>query len=118
MRRPHRIAAVALLAALLCPAAARTPVYTVAHLTEQTPTGYADLLMPDATPTRARHAIADYATRIGDRQQLYFLTVKDPRRHDRYVCRARWYRDATSWRQHAVGPAPSGPWPHLTVICP
>lgn len=120
MRRRHITAAAALLlAASASPAAAPWPAYTPVAVADQTGTGYAELLLPNATPGAARHAITDYAAGIdAAAHDLYFLKVQTTVGADRYVCRARWYRDPESWEQHATGTAPSGAWPRLTVTCP
>ncbi len=79
--------------------------------------GSTDLLMPRATTATARAAIRKYADGISG-ASLYYVKVEHAAHADRYVCRAKWYRDAASWQvngdQTAATPTT---WPHLTIYC-
>jgi len=91
--------------------------YTVAHRTEQNGTGSVDLILPDATTEQARDAIRDHADGIQG-PELYYLKVVHTEDASRYVCRARWYRDATSYDAHSNHTTKPDAWPHLAITCP
>ncbi|NEB00610.1 hypothetical protein [Streptomyces sp. SID13726] len=81
-------------------------------------TGSVDLIIPGATTAQAQAAIRAYARNIRG-PELYYLKVQHSRDATRYVCRARWYADADSYRAHA-GPGTTAPgtWPYLALNCP
>ncbi|WP_399559433.1 hypothetical protein [Streptomyces chartreusis] len=91
--------------------------YTVAHRAQGNGSGSADLVMPGAGQAQARQALRDYAGTISG-VELYYLKVVRSEGAGRYVCRARWYRDAAAFRAHTVGESMPGRWPHLAIHCP
>lgn len=107
----------AALATLTACSSSQPADYTVSHRAQQNSTGSADLILPDADQERARDALRDYAQDI-DGADLYYLKVMRTKDATRYVCRARWYRDATSFQAHTNGQTTPSSWPHLTINCP
>jgi hypothetical protein len=81
-------------------------------------TGSKDLVIPGATAAQARTAIRDYARTIHG-AELYYIKVQHSSHATRYVCRARWYVDADSYRTHSGMNEPwPDSWPHLAINCP
>lgn len=125
MRRTHMaITTLALLALAACDPTDNSadnrgtgPGYTIRNKTERTSIGSADLIMPSATKGKARAAIRDYAGRI-DGQELYYLKVMRREGAPRYVCRARWYKDAKSYAAYSDHAEQPHAWPHLAMNCP
>lgn len=113
----HRRLILAAAPLLLTGCSPQPPAYTQVNVTEQTATGYADLVLPDATTSQARDAITNYTAGITG-QELYYVKVVHAEDASRYVCRARWYRDAAAYRQHGNDPATPTSWPHLAINCP
>ncbi|MEU0809526.1 hypothetical protein [Streptomyces sp. NPDC005970] len=93
--------------------------YTVRNKTERTRIGSADLILTGdtKTQTQARHAIKDYAHRI-DGQDMYFLKAMTTEDAPRYICRARWYKDAKSYAAYSDHAEQPSTWPHLAMNCP
>jgi hypothetical protein len=117
MRIHVTAAAIAALATLTACSTSQAADYTVANRAQQGGTGSADLILPHADQGQARTAIRDYAGSIHG-VDLYYLKVMRSTDATRYVCRARWYRDAQSFQAHAAGQAVPSIWPHLAVNCP
>jgi len=91
--------------------------YTVANRAQRNGTGSADLVLPDATKSKARDAIREYAAGIKG-AELYYLKVVTTEDAARYICRARWYRDATAYDAHSDHIEQPTSWPHLAINCP
>lgn len=95
--------------------------YTVRNKTEHTHTGSADLILTSdtKTQTQARHAIKDYAHHIDSHSQdMYFLKAMRRENAPRYICRARWYKDAKSYAAYSDHTEQPDAWPHLAMNCP
>ena len=81
-------------------------------------TGSKDLFIPGATAAQARAAIREYARTIHG-ADLYYIKVQHSPDAERYVCRARWYADADSYRANSGTTTPwPDSWPHLAINCP
>lgn len=112
-----RATAVLLAAVALTSCSEQEATYTVSRHAEANGTGSVDLVRPDATTTQARDTIREYAASIKG-AELYYLKVVTTEDADRYVCRARWYRDATSYDAHSDHAQQPDAWPHLAITCP
>ncbi|MFG2276960.1 hypothetical protein ACGFNY_45295 [Streptomyces chartreusis] len=114
-----RITATALLlaAVALTGCTQQAAAYTVSRHAEANGTGSADLVQAGATKSQARDAIRDYAAGIKG-VELYYLKVVTTEDAARYVCRARWYRDATAYDANSDHTARPDAWPYLAITCP
>lgn len=94
------------------------PRAAVDHRVTQPSTGSKDLIIPGATAAQARAAIRDYARTIHG-PALYYIKVMHSPDAKRYVCRARWYADASAYRTYS-GSTEAWPdtWPHIAINCP
>lgn len=117
MRRGAQGCAIVVALGLAVSGCSSDRMYTVAHQAQYNGTGSVDLILPDATRDEARSAIRDYARGI-DGPGLYYLKVLRAESDQRYVCRARWYRDAAAFAAHTVDQAAPSQWPHITIVCP
>jgi hypothetical protein len=117
MRIRTTAAAIAALTALTACSTDQDVDYTVANRAQRNGAGSADLILPHATAGQARDAITDYAASIHG-ADLYYLKVMTAEDATRYVCRARWYKDAASFQTHTTGQTKPSNWPHLAVTCP
>jgi hypothetical protein len=112
-----RAIAAAIAALTLASCTQQTDGYTVSRRTQQDGTGSVDLVLADATKGEARDAIREYAADL-EGAELYYLKVVTAEDADRYVCRARWYRDATAYDAHSDRTEQPTSWPHLAINCP
>lgn len=94
------------------------PHAAASHTATPRGTGSKDLVIPGATAAQARTAIREYARSIRG-AELYYIKVQQRADAARYVCRARWYADADSYRANSGGVEPwPDSWPHLAINCP
>ncbi|MGW0537822.1 hypothetical protein [Streptomyces sp. NPDC003032] len=94
----------------------RRPDYSVTQKASSASIASADLITPGANANQARAAIRDFARDI-DGPDLYFIKVMHSKTAKRYVCRARWYKDAAAYRTHSDRQAQPDSWPHLAINC-
>lgn len=121
MRLRTTAAAIAALTLTSCGTAQQDAGTTATRTTEPQPghprIGHTDLILPGATKQDAQDAIRDQAKTLTG-YELYYLKVMHSRDAERYVCRARWYKNATAFQAHTIGQTTPSSWPHLAVNCP